>query len=66
MSVAVNGSAPVKQLEEGDPQRVVVGAIVEVAVHPPGLLGRDVGQRPLELLAGLLLRRRSAESPTRC
>ena len=37
-----------QQLVDRDAERVEVGAIVERAVHAPGLLRSDVGERPLE------------------
>ncbi len=42
------GQAPGEQLVEHDAERVEVGAVIDAAVHAPRLLGRDVGQRPLQ------------------
>src|SRR5215471_6579102 len=50
-----------EELEEGDAQRIVVGAIVQVAVHATRLLGRDVGHRPFELVGGAQIEMLSSE-----
>ena len=45
----VERQAPRQHLVEGDAKRVEIGAPVDAAVHPAGLLGGDVVQRAFEL-----------------
>jgi hypothetical protein len=39
-----------EELVEGGAERVIVGAIVDRAIHPAGLLGREIGEAALEHL----------------
>jgi hypothetical protein len=45
--------SPCQELVEGDPQGVEVGAVVEGAIHAPGLFGRAVGQGAFQLIGGV-------------
>ncbi|MFT3768292.1 MAG: hypothetical protein QM820_22815 [Minicystis sp.] len=44
----VEGHAAGEHLVEGGAERVEVGAVIERAVHAPGLLGREVAERAFE------------------
>ena len=49
---ALKGQLSRQQLEQCDAERIIVRAIVEVAIHPPGLLGRNIGKRAFEMPGG--------------
>ena len=47
-SVSANGSDAGEHLEQRHAQRVQITARIDAAVHPAGLLGRDIGQRSFQ------------------
>ena len=49
---ALKGQAAGEQLEEQHPQGIEIGALVDLAIHAPGLFGCHVGRRAFESHAG--------------